>query len=287
MSNKKENVENSGEFSIIFGGDASIDTELFLKSIKNIKILMAESSKATGIDSSFRLDIKATKEGSFDILLNLIVEHPPLDTIASVGETIRLVFDWFQYKQFLKGTREKSRQVSDNGSMVNIENQYGDTNIYNGTVINNYNYTVDKEISDLCNNANTNGRESVLLKSKKDSIEVPRNNLEEMANKVVDVPKNKKIKKTKLSIRKPDLLKDSKWLFEFDGKSIDATVIDPNFLKKIRNGSVTFSAGMQINCILQVEDKISRKGEIIDEYTVVKVIGKPFKSKKPSQDELF
>ncbi len=281
MTNKKKIID-SEEFNVVFGGKSSIDAKLFSTSIGIIERLIKESGKITGLDSSYRLEIKANKEGSFDICLNLIAESLLLlGPIAN--ETLSLIIEWIQYKK-IKVNIEQSSQDSDNKPTTDISNNSIIGNMFSNRCVVNYNSIVDKSITNFFINAGKNDRESVLWKSKNASADIPRSEFEVMATPVVDISTEPKKIKTKLRIRKPDLLKDSKWWFEFKGDLIEAAVKDRDFLEKIHNRSVIFSAGMQINCWLKIEDKINRGGEITHGYTVLRVLKVIY---KPSQDKLF
>lgn len=70
-----------------------------------------------------------------------------------------------------------------------------------------------------------------------------------------------------LTVRKPDLLGNSKWQFKFLGKTINADIEDDKFLEKVRGKEISFPLVSKLNAKMRVRVK---NGEPIS-YTVIEV----------------
>lgn len=70
-----------------------------------------------------------------------------------------------------------------------------------------------------------------------------------------------------LTVRKPDLLGNSKWQFKFLGKTINADIEDENFLKKVKEKEISFPLVSKLNAKMRVRLK---NGDPIS-YTVIEV----------------
>ena len=70
-----------------------------------------------------------------------------------------------------------------------------------------------------------------------------------------------------LTVRKPDLLGNSKWQFKFLGKTISADIEDENFLKKVKEKEISFPLVSKLNAKMLVRLK---NGDPIS-YTVIEV----------------
>ncbi len=306
MENNKEIIGSGEGFSVTFGGKSSIDAELYSKSIGVIDLLIKESGKAVGIKSkdksvgsSLRLEVNAVKKGSVGTFFDLIVSNPSTQGVFIGGVIVygvvhitymvfKIVLAYFEIKEHLKGSREKNRQDLDDKSI--IENKYGEKKSFPIYIVNIYykNPKIDKL---MCKIFIENDRKYVSFKLGKDSIKIPHSAFKEMATNILyDEIVDTRTVPSELYIRKAYFDGESKWGFKINNKLINAKVADPYFLAKIRNGSMKLNAGLKIRCMLRIDDKIGSTGEIIHEYTVEEVIGKPFQGKvinKPSQDGLI
>lgn len=70
-----------------------------------------------------------------------------------------------------------------------------------------------------------------------------------------------------LTVRKPDLLGNSKWQFKFLGKTINADIEDEIFLKKVKEKEISFPLVSKLNAKMRVRLK---NGDPIS-YTVIEV----------------
>ncbi len=292
MENKKDIIESSEEFSVTFGGGSSIGTELYSKSIESIGFLVKESGKIVGIkssgvtefDSPLRLEIKANeenKEGNFNTRFILTVQHLPIlgSVINITGEILDIVLSWIELKQHLKGSREKNRQDLDNNKST-VENKNGEKKTFSTPAVKRFldNSRVDKSIVNLFSQ---NNRKHVSLGLKEASIQVQQNEFVEMTSIIPigeeTVKREVEDITAELHIKKPDLLGKSMWGFVINNELIEATVKDDSFLNKVHDGSMKLNAGLQINCKIQTESKIDKKGQVTNiKYTVLKVMGEPF-----------
>lgn len=67
--------ESIDTFKVKFEGGNSIDAELFARTINNTVELVKASSQAINPNAFLRLEIKATKEGSFETIIDAVVKY--------------------------------------------------------------------------------------------------------------------------------------------------------------------------------------------------------------------
>jgi hypothetical protein len=297
---KTEFIESIESFKVSFGGKNSIDAELFAKTINNTVDLVKASADAIEPSCFLRLEIKTNQDGSFETLLDvvlkcandlLIKENIKLACEVAVG-----VLAFFQIKQHLNG--RKARKIETNDKETAIQNQDNQVLKVSKKIGNAYfkNNRIDNIIVNITNNLRNSDRDNFAVKASGKEVIIKKQEYENMSVLVVDEnPVAKTIKQkpieVELSLKKPDLLGDSKWQFIFN-KVIEAKIEDTEFLQKVHKGKIkNLYAGVKLPCLLQIEYDLDDRSDLIpksDRYNILQITGNIIEpNEEDNQESLF
>jgi len=73
-----------------------------------------------------------------------------------------------------------------------------------------------------------------------------------------------------LKVKKPDFLGESMWEFKYENRTIEAKVLDLDWLQKFRERTVTLQPGDAIKALVETEVRYSFEGEVI--YSLYKIL---------------
>ncbi len=136
--------EDIDTFKVKFEGGNSIDAELFAKTINNTIALVKACSHAINPDASLHLEIQATKEGSFEVIIDLVVEQVKhlftLDNISLAKDIIIFFKGCLELKSHLKG--QKPESIDYKKEEATIKNHSGERLTTQTTIVNNYSIIV-------------------------------------------------------------------------------------------------------------------------------------------------
>lgn len=77
-----------------------------------------------------------------------------------------------------------------------------------------------------------------------------------------------------LKVKKPDYLGSSMWVFKYQGKSIDAKILDENWLKAFQGKQISVLPGDSIKAVLRERVSYGHDNEVVHStYEVVRIIG--------------
>lgn len=268
--------ESIDTFKVRFEGGNSIDAELFTKIINNTVELVKASSRAIDPNAFLRLEIKATKEGSFETTIDAVARYIPdlinKDNIRLAVEIVAGFLSFLQLKSHLKGRKPKAIEKSSKSSIV--INQDGEALTATTNIVNCYfnDHRIDNSIVQIFNDLSTSPRDGMVVEHGNQHESFQRMDYKKMSSIIIeqDQPVNSKqtseiIKSCALIIKKPDLIGRSRWEMIFAGQAINIKIEDEDFLAQIKDGTIKLSGGCKLICDLTV------KAEIDDEYNVMKL----------------
>lgn len=279
---KKHFKESIDTFKVKFEGGNTIDAEIFTKTINNTVELLKSSSQAINSSGFLRLEIRATKEGSFDVILDAIARYS-VDLITT--DNIRLARDiiegflcFLDIKERLKG--KKPKKIENKDEFFEITTQDDEKILAKKEIGSQYfkDCTVEQTIINMFSDLKISDRDGLEIKHHEKSVKFERINYENMATKILDnsnditsTTNSQIMKDCQLTIKKPDLIGTSKWEVIFD-KKIDVKINDQIFLKNVREGEIKLTGGCRLICDLLIETELNSEFSVIAaEYTVIKV----------------
>ena len=172
---------------------------------------------------------------------------------------------------------------------MRVTNCDGDTNYYNSTVYNLYinNPAIDIGLSRMFGSLTGSERPAVSFNAFDEQVEIENEDYSNMSVSVVDEicnDENQKMESTvkeQLLLKSADFLGDSKWSFYYQGKAINASIEDKQFMEAVKNGRIMLYAGIRIPVLMKIEAIFNERIEIVKtNYTILKVLGNPTRSQK-------
>lgn len=272
---------------IKFGGELhEIDIDLLIESLVSYFTVTQESAAYLSPGIKVNIKIKAPREGSFIILLNLIAENAndlfTRENIALASEIIAIVGGLYGLKKWIakngkpeivKPNEDNSMEISNNnGSITIIQNVY---NIYqeNPRVRESLRNTFSKlkergEITDF-SIKDVDLSKEIFQVSKEDFAALASSD-DEIAHKKQEVLKENQ----ELSVFKVVFKENYKWEFYYQGVKIYASVKDEEYFKKIEKGEVAFRSGDKLIVNLKIEQVFNESANtfVNDSYHIIKVV---------------
>ena len=278
-------IESNSKFSFHLDGGHEIDTVLLIKIINDIAELTKIAAKAENPEAYLKLKVTTLRDGSFEIVFSAICNlgESLFDTAVSVSplalNVVETVKGFFSIKKLLKGSKPRKISDLDDGRIL-VENTEGDkieVNKASGNIIKDV--KIDQLIVNMSNYSQEhNPSGGYTFSDDKGDLYCSVNDVKEMQqNLPIETSSTCRrwTLKTSLLIRKPDILGRSQWGFKYNGKSIDARIVDDDFIEYVQNG-VQIRAGDYIDVSLEIYVDLDEVGNLIDgseKYTVQKVYG--------------
>lgn len=282
---ENELIESKAKMSFHLDGESEIDAVLLSSMIADMAELTKLTAKETNPDSYLKMNVTAFKNGSFQIDFSAVcqvAETMFTGTAACVGlaaTVIGGVKGIFEIKKLLKGSKAKAVEKDDNG-YITVEASNGKkitVPSQSGIVMNVV--QVDQLVTNISSYArehNPDGGFSVSDGEK--TVYCSSEDVSGMSKPMPIVEtstcQRSRIDATML-IRKAVFEGSSKWGFDLNGKAIEASIEDDEFLLEFqRNGSV--NKGDHIQATLEVYVDLDLQGIPIkgtEKYTVIKVYG--------------
>lgn len=259
-----------------FKGENDIDIETLSKSLDCVVAVLGKIADSSISENDFcKFKVKNIEKGSFMITIEQIVEMaavlfplmPPI--LESFNSIVEL-------KKNLGG--QMPAEVIHEGNNTIVKSFFG-----NATTIDNRTYniytkdaSIEKYLSELSRTISEDGERtgfSIAVTDDKTvkTVEMDKNDLIRTKNPIDVESLNGDITEEEatgvLTVRKPDLLGNSKWQFKFLGKTINADIEDEKFLKKVKEKEISFPIVSKLNAKMRVRLK---NGDPIS-YTVIEV----------------
>lgn len=288
LINQDNNVhfqESIDTFRVKFEGGNSIDAELFTRTINNIVDLVKASAQAVDPNAFLRLEIKATKEGSFETVIDAVAKYTPdlinKDNTRLACEIVTGFLAFLQVKSHLKGRKAKS--IESKGKISYVKNQDGEEVAFPKNAVEVYfgDSKIDNTVVNIFTDLKESGREGLLVEHTGQVAPFKKEDCDNMTAHIVEQDKtaasnktSETIKQCSLTLRKPDLIGRSKWGVIFAGHPIDIKITDEEFLTKFREGKVIIFSGCKLICDLNIKSDMDEEyNPIKSEYEVIKVHG--------------
>jgi hypothetical protein len=272
---------------IKFGGDLhEIDVDLLIESLVSYSSVTQEVSAYLSPGTKVDIKIKAPKEGSFIILLDLIAQNGgnlfTRDNIDLAANIVEVVGGLYALKKFvsLNGKPEVVKPQDDNS--IEITNNNGSITINNNV------YSIYQENPKVRENLR---RTFSKLKEKEEIVDfsirdvdddrsifhVDRKDFSLLASDDDEIEqKRQKVQKDRqeLSVFKVVFRENYKWEFYYQGVKIYASIKDEVFFKKIEKGEVAFRSGDKLIVDLEIDQVFNESANtfVNDAYFILKVI---------------
>lgn len=281
-----ESIDNKN-IEIKFGGDLhEIDVDLLIESLINYSSVTQEASAYLSPGIKVDIKIKAPKQGSFIVLLDLIAKDSgglftkenvtlAADIVVIVGGLYGLI-KWIGKNgkpEVIKSVDDNSIEISNSkGKIVISNNVY---NIYqeNPRVRENLRNTFSKlkereEITDFSiRDVDTDSDIFRVERMDFSSLSSSDNEIEQRKQKAIK-------EKQELSVFKIVFKENYKWEFFYQGTKIYASVKDENFFSKIEKGEIAFRSGDKLIVDLEIEQVFNEAANtfVNESYHILKVI---------------
>lgn len=281
MQNSNRNLE------IKFGGDLhEIDVDLFIESLVSYSSVTQEVSAYLSPGTKVDIKIKAPKQGSFIILLDLIAQNGgdlfTSDNISLAANIVTTVGGLYGLKKWVSknGKPEIVKPCNDNS--IEISNNNG------SIVINNNVYNLYQENPKVRENLR---RTFYKLKEKGEIVDfsirdvdadhdifhVNQSDFSLLASDDDEIDQRKqKVRKERqeLSVFKVVFRENYKWEFYYQGIKIYASIKDVAFFSKIEKGEVAFRSGDKLIADLEIDQVFNESANtfVNDAYFILRVI---------------
>lgn len=259
-----------------FKGENDIDIETLSKSLDCVVAVLGKIANSSLNENDFcKFKVKNIEKGSFMITIEQIVEMatvlfplmPPI--LESFNSIVEL-------KKNLGG--QMPAEVIHEGNNTIVKSCVGNVTYIDNRTYNLYtrDSSIEKCLSELSRTISEDGERtgfSIAVTEDKTvkTVEMDKEDLMRTRNPIDVESLNGDITEQEatgvLTVRKPDLLGNSKWQFKFLGKTINADIEDENFLKKVKEKEISFPLVSKLHAKMRVRLK---NGDPIS-YTVIEV----------------
>ncbi len=285
---------------IKFGGDLhEIDVDLLIESLVSYSSVTQDTSAYLSPGIKVDIKIKAPKQGSFIILLNLIPQSGGelfgRDAITLAAEIVTVVAGLYGLKKwFAKNGKPDSVTPKDDNN-IEISNNNGkiiiSQNVYNIYQENpRVRENLRKTFSKLQEREEITSFSISDVDSNKDIFEVNKKDFPLLASGDDETEQKKQLVKKEsqeLSVFKIVFKENYKWEFYYQGNKIYATLKDKKFFNKIESGAVAFRSGDKLIVDLEIEQVFNESANtfVNTGYHILKVI--EHKPRVPLTQEAF
>lgn len=272
---------------IKFGGDLhEIDVDLLIESLINYSSVTQEAAAYLSPGIKVNIKIKAPKEGSFIVLLDLIAQSSGdlfvkenLDLAASI---VTIVGGLYAFKKWIakngkpeiiKHVEGNNIEASNNKGQITISNNI--FNIYqeNPKVRENLRNTFArlKERNEISSFSIRDADKNIdIFEADKGDFEILSSTNDEIEQRRQKVIKDRQ----ELSLFKVVFKENYKWEFYYLGTKIYASLKDEVFFKKIEKGDIAFRSGDRLIVTLEIEQVFNEAANVFvnDSYFILNVI---------------
>jgi len=282
------NNSDNKNLEIKFGGDLhEIDVDLLIESLVNYSSVTQEAAAYLSPGIKVNIKIKAPKEGSFIILLDLIAQNAgdlfTRENATLASEIVGIVAGLYGLKKWIaKNGKPEIIKPHQEDNSIEISNTNGNITINQNV----YNiYQENPKVRENLRNTFAKLKEKEEItdfiirdsESQKNIFEVEREDFKLLASMddEIEQKKQKVIKeKQELSVFKVVFKENYKWEFYYQGIKIYAALKDDNFFKKIEKGEIAFRSGDKLIVDLEIEQVFNESANtfVNDSYNILKVI---------------
>jgi len=292
---------DSKAVEINFGGKLKeIDADVLIESLVSYSSVAQEYSSYLAPKSKVNIKIKATKEGSFTILLNLIAEGAETifeaDNLNYAATLVGLIADLYTFRKWIakNGKPEKIRHVEK--QKVEVSNNKNSTIIIDNRTLNLYQdsprirdnlrktFARLKEAKEIDSFSIKDEDQKELFSLQNEEFEPMSSDKDEAEQRRQTEVKNNQ----ELSVFKVVFVENYKWEFFHKGNKIFASLKDEGFFDKIEKGEVAFRSGDKLMVDLEIHQVFNEAANtfVNDYYVITKVIEHIPRSFDPSQTQI-
>jgi len=280
-----EKVESTKHLKIIFGGAShEIDADVLIESLVNYSLVAQEASFYLSPDSKVNIKIKATKEGSFELIHDIVAFagnnlFAP-DHVTYAAALVGVVTGLYKFKKWLSKNGEPET-VQRNGSDVKIKNSKGEITINNNVfqIYQSSDKTKDALKKTFIKLKDANEIDDFKIIDQDEKREVFKAGKEDFARMASDEgdAEKKKQKEVRVdqefSVFKVVFKENYKWEFFYQGNRIYASIIDKTFLDKVGKGEVAFRSGDRMVADLEIVQVFNEAANVFvnEDYLITDV----------------
>lgn len=282
---ENELIKSKAGMSFHLDGENEIDATLLSHMISDMVEYTKIMAREVNPDAYLKMNVTAFKNGSFEVLFSAVCEAAETlftgvgTAAATAGAVIGAVKGGIEIKKLLRGKPAKSVDKLPEGK-ISVESENGDKIIApSASQLVMYNIQADQLITNISNYAKThNPNGGFTVSDESGSVYCSSSDISVMAkpSEITETSACQRSRvETDLLIRKPDLEGSSKWGFTYNGKIINASIDDDNFLEWFQAHG-TVNRGDHIHATLEIYVDIDPQGIPIkgtEKYTVIKVHG--------------
>ena len=264
-------------------GNSEIPADVLCGVLSNI-LVVGEKTKSKEVDR-IQYMVKATSKGSFLMDLAVIAESvmPPLiasgpDIINMASNSLEILSELFNLKTFLKG--EKPKTVEERQGCVAVTNNEGTIQIFNiaGDFISNP--QIDKAITGIGNSLSDGNVPSMTISdvdNEEDIVEVTEEDYPYIKQPIAPGIRENIFENTvdvEFTAKKPDLQGKSKWGIMLDGRCIQTSIEDDEWIKKVQQGLISVNSKKVIKAKMKITQKADKYNVPIagtEKYYILKV----------------
>lgn len=280
--------QSTKTLKIVFGGSShDIDADILIEALVNYSIVAQEASAYLSPDSKINIRIKATQEGSFELLMDVVASvrdnlFTTNDVVYAAG-LVTIVGGLYSFKQWLsKNGAPEMIEKNEQSNVVKIKNDRGEITI-NNNVYNIY-QSSDKARTGLKNTftklKDTEEIEDFEIIDQESGEEIFRISKEDFAPMASDIGeveqrKQKEVRTAQeLSVFKIVFKENHKWEFFYGGNRIYATIGDMDFVEKVGRGEVAFRSGDRMVADIEIVQVFNEAANVFvnEQYFVTKVL---------------
>lgn len=277
--------QSTKHLKIVFGGDShEIDAEVLIESLVSYSMVTQEVSAYLSPDSKVNIKIKATQEGSFELLLDIIANAGNTlftpNHIAYASGIVTIVGGLYKFRQWLSRNGEPDT-VEHHENSVRVKNNNGEITI-NNNVFHIYQSSekaregLKKTFAKLKDAEEIEDFEIIDQETGEEIFRAEKNDFGPMASDEGELEKRKQTeirKDEEFSVFKVVFRDNYKWEFFYKGNRIYASITDKDFLEKVGNGEVAFRSGDRIIADLDIVQVFNESANVFvnDQYLITKV----------------
>ena len=278
-------IMSTAKMSFHLDGENEIDASLLSHMISDMAEYTKIVANEVNPDALLKMNVTAFKNGSFQIDFSAVCEVVETlltnaGTVLTVAATvIGSVKGGIEIKKLLKG--EKAKKVSGRDDTIEVETQSGEKiTVPKASQVVIYNVKADQLVSNIAGYVrehNPDGGFSVSDSNGEIYCSSEEIKYMERPAPIEEITACQRVRvEADLLIRKAVLEGNSKWGFDFEGKAIEASIIDDDFLEWFQGYGIV-KRGDYINAIVEIYVDIDPNGFPIkgtEKYTIAKVNGK-------------
>jgi hypothetical protein len=279
--------QTSKKLKIVFGGEShSIDADILVESLVNYSMVVQETSAYLSPQSRVNIKIQATREGSFELVHDLIANHGgdlfSGSTLSYAASVVTVVTGLYGFKKWLSlNGHPEIIEPKDNNTVV-VKSNKGEITI-NNNVFHIYQSSEKtreglrrtfsklkdaEEIEDFDIIDNDSG-ENLFHADKIDfaPMSLDGDEIEQRKQKVIRTNQE-------LSVFKIVFKEGHKWEFFYEGNRIYATISDKEFEARAMKGEVAFRSGDKVIADLEIVQVFNEAANVFvnEDYFLARII---------------